>query len=137
MENQHTINRAPNFRLLRYLRGTHKKLVEDLKGIASWNEVSDFAWGQRRINEYTARAIEKRLKLPEGWLDRDHATYLNASADAQSLFALVNAAPPQVREAIRTILEHGNGGSSRSEANRPSTGAQLRLVQEIGSALRA
>jgi hypothetical protein len=106
MENTLEVNRTFNFGLLRYLHRGHEHLVEKLKGMSNWKEVSDFALGRRTISASKARSIEVWLKLPSGWLDHDHRGYLNAGADVFSLFTLIDRAPPQVREATRTLLAH-------------------------------
>src|SRR5688572_6768249 len=97
-----------NFSLLRHLRLGHANLVTELQGVAGWNEISKFATGDRGIGDYAARAIEKKLNLPEGWLDRDHAGFLKAGADVYGLFSLAQRTPPNIREAVRTILEQNN-----------------------------
>ena len=128
MENQ-AIDRTFNFALLRYLHGSHENLVEELRGIANWKDVSDLALGRRRVSEYTARAVENRLKLPDRWLDRDHRDYFNASAGAYGLFRLAQEMSPEVCEAIKTILEHVRSVSPRGEVQRTLTRVQLSLVK--------
>lgn len=106
MDDQLAATRKINFGLLRYLRGRHEKLVEELRYVANSNQVSDFAMGKRPISDNQARVIEERLKLSAGWLDRDHSAYLNASADTQQVLVLIAAAPDVLREAVKTMLEH-------------------------------
>lgn len=115
-----------NFSLLRHLRGTHKMLVADLRGTASWNEISKYAMGDRDISDFRARAIERQLDLPQGWLDREHAADLKASAETHRLFTLAQGADPNLREAVRAILEHSN---VRSLGQQQAEGVLLTLVK--------
>src|SRR5438445_8833772 len=101
--------RAFNFHLLRQLQGGHKALAKKLDGIANWKYVSDFALGTRAISDYAARAIENRLNLTKGWLDRDNAGFLKSTTDEFEIFSLVRRTTPEIRAAMRTLLQHGIG----------------------------
>jgi len=101
--------RAFNFGLLRQLQGGHKTLAKKLDGIANWKYISDFALGTRTVSDYTARAIEDRLNLPRGWLDRDNAAFLKSTTDEFEIFSLVRWTTPEIRAAMRTLILHGNG----------------------------
>ena len=100
--------RAFNFDLLRHLHGGHKALSKKLEGIANWKYISDYAMGGRPISDYIARAIESRIGFPRLWLDRDNASVLKSSTDDFESFVLVRRSTPEIRAAMRTLLQHAN-----------------------------
>jgi len=62
--------------------------------------------------DYAARAIERHLKLEEGWVDRANLELLDSSANEFEMFALVRGVPPELKVAIKTILVHTNGAAA-------------------------
>ena len=95
---------ATNLDFLRWKHGTHEALSKKLDGIVNWNELSKFALGDKLIPKSRSRAIELRLELPDGWLDRDNLEFSALSKDDHALVAKLLSAPTGVKGAIHELL---------------------------------
>jgi hypothetical protein len=89
-------------------RGMLKLFAEHLA--LSDRYLSHIKCQRKNIGHKLARAIEARLELPHGWLDREHhgATHLPAN-DAERLFIetallLFRSRPEQARELMLQLL---------------------------------
>ncbi|MDB5761376.1 MAG: hypothetical protein JWQ21_371 [Herminiimonas sp.] len=65
--------------------------------------LSHIKCNRKNIGNIVARAIEERLKLPHGWMDREHDTFNMAIDDREKLFvetalSLFRAQPNEARE---------------------------------------
>ena len=95
---------ATNLDFLRWKHGTHEALSRKLDGIVNWNELSKFALGDKLIPKSRSRAIELRLELPDGWLDRDNLEFSALSKDDHALVAKLLSTPTGVKSAIHELL---------------------------------
>jgi len=62
------------------------------------------ATGQMNISDYTARAIERALELPEGWMDRDNISILNMSLTQSQIHFLVSKLTIEKQTALFNFL---------------------------------
>lgn len=91
---------AKNIDLLRHLHGGHKELACRLKGVASWNQVSEFALGKTLPSELILDQIESSLSLPQGWTRRDNIAALSLKSDQFELLMNILRLDSSVRVAL-------------------------------------
>lgn len=96
-------NRVANILLLRdvVFRTTQKEFGKLLG--RSQTEISQYEMRDKPLSDYFARDIEKKLKLPTGWMDRDNA---NLFLDEQE-FDLVKSfrrQPDMVRQRLLELI---------------------------------
>jgi hypothetical protein len=91
------VNKHPN----EPQRGMLKLFAQRLE--LSDRYLSHIKCNRKNIGNIVARAIEERLKLPHGWMDREHDTFNMAIDDREKLFvetalSLFRAQPNEARE---------------------------------------
>ena len=89
---------------LRWKYGTHEALQKELHGILSWNELSEFSLGKKQIPPYQARAVEEKLSLPKGWLDRENLSLAEVSNTEYELIRQIQSTTPDVKSALLQLL---------------------------------
>ena len=95
---------STNLDYLRWKYGTHEALSKKLEGILNWNELSKYSLGDKPIPKSRARAIENRLDMPDGWLDRDNFSLASLAKDDYLLVTKLLSASPKVKQAIGSLL---------------------------------
>ncbi len=88
-------------------RGMLKLFAERLN--LSDRYLSHIKCNRKNIGNIVARAIEERLKLPHGWMDREHDTLNLPADDKEKLFVetaltLFRAQPHEAREMMIDLL---------------------------------
>jgi hypothetical protein len=88
-------------------RGMLKLFAEHLN--LSDRYLSHIKCNRKNIGNNVARAIEERLKLPHGWMDREHDTLNLPTDDKEKLFIetaliLFRAQPNEAREIMISLL---------------------------------
>lgn len=88
-------------------RGMLKLFAERL-GLSD-RYLSHIKCNRKNIGNHVARTIEQRLKLPHGWMDREHDSFHMPSDDKEKLFvetalSLFRAQPNEARELMLTLL---------------------------------
>ena len=78
-------NRSTSLHLARREFGSHKKVAEMLSSLTK-SKVSDWATGRNPISDHEAQSIERLLRKPSGWLDRDQRELLNMATNDYDLF---------------------------------------------------
>lgn len=88
-------------------RGMLKAFAEHLQ--LSDRYLSHIKCGRKNIGNHVARAIEERLKLPHGWMDREHGALNLPVDDREKLFietalSLFRAQPNETRDLMLHLL---------------------------------
>jgi len=88
-------------------RGMLKAFAEHLQ--LSDRYLSHIKCGRKNIGNNVARAIEERLKLPHGWMDREHDAFKLPTDDREKLFletalSLFRAQPIEARDLMLNLL---------------------------------
>ena len=96
--------RAWNLGYLRWRCGGHEALASKIEGILNWKYLSASVLRTKAISDYVARAIENRLGLTPGWIDRKNLELVDSPADVFELLELVQKTSSEKRAAIRTLL---------------------------------
>ncbi|XUO84835.1 hypothetical protein RVM27_03820 [Halomonas sp. KM007] len=84
--------------------GGHNNTAPKLASVANSSYISKMATGQMNISDYTARAIERALELPEGWMDRDNISILNMSLTQSQIHFLVSKLTIEKQTALFNFL---------------------------------
>lgn len=79
--------------------------------------LSHIKCNRKNIGNNVARAIEEQLKLPHGWMDREHDTFTMPADDKERLFVetaltLFRAQPEAAREMMIDLLRQRLDASS-------------------------
>ena len=74
--------------------------------------LSKMATGEMPIHDFEARAIEKRLNLPSGWMDRDSIAILNMSPEDHAILKLLEDISNEGKAALHTFI----AATKKSEA---------------------
>lgn len=96
--------RSRNLDLIRWLNYGHENTAKKLASITNSNYVSKMATGDMEITDRRARAIERAVELPAGWLDRDNVSILKMSPPQSQIHALVAALPEEKQTALLRLL---------------------------------
>ena len=96
---------SKNFDFLRWRKGTHKELVKQLNGAASWNQISQFALAQKAPSAYDLKAIEDAASLPVGWCNRDNFAFMDIPQSDYDLLISVLRCRPEVRASLHQFLK--------------------------------
>ena len=106
-------------------RGMLKAFAEHLQ--LSDRYLSHIKCGRKNIGSNIARAIEERLKLPHGWMDREHDALKLPTDDREKLFletalSLFRAQPVEARDLMLNLLrqrlhEPAAAGSGSGDSN--------------------
>lgn len=88
-------------------RGMLKLFAERL-GLSD-RYLSHIKCNRKNIGNHVARTIEQRLKLPHGWMDREHDAFNMPTDDKEKLFvetalSLFRAQPHEARELMLDLL---------------------------------
>lgn len=88
-------------------RGMLKLFAERL-GLSD-RYLSHIKCNRKNIGNHVARTIEQRLKLPHGWMDREHNSFAMPTDDKEKLFvetalSLFRAQPQEARELMLGML---------------------------------
>lgn len=88
-------------------RGMLKAFAEHLR--LSDRYLSHIKCGRKNIGNQVARAIEEQLKLPHGWMDREHDALKLPTDDREKLFletalSLFRAQPVEARDLMLDLL---------------------------------
>lgn len=80
--------------------------------------LSHIKCNRKNIGNNVARAIEEQLKLPHGWMDREHGTFTMPVDDKEKLFvetalALFRVQPDAAREMMIDLLRQRLEAPSR------------------------
>ncbi|MDQ9171994.1 hypothetical protein Q8A64_16385 [Oxalobacteraceae bacterium R-40] len=84
------------------------KLFAERLGLSD-RYLSHIKCNRKNIGNHVARTIEQRLKLPHGWMDREHDAFNMPSDDKEKLFvetalSLFRAQPHEARELMLDLL---------------------------------
>jgi hypothetical protein len=96
--------RARNLDLLRWRRGGHKALTKALSAISNWTYISKMICQEREISDLMAREIERELKLPEGWMDRENIAILDMRDVDYALYKDISTLPDERKRGLLTFL---------------------------------
>lgn len=96
--------RSRNLDLIRWLNYGQDNTAKKLASVTNYNYVSKMATGDMEITDRRARAIEKAVELPTGWLDRDNISTLKMSPLQSRIHALVAALPEEKQMALLKLL---------------------------------
>lgn len=96
--------RSRNLDLIRWLNYGHENTANKLAYVTNSNYVSKMATGDMEISDCNARAIEKAVQLPVGWLDRDNISILKMSPLQSQIQALVAMLPEEKQTALLRLL---------------------------------
>ncbi len=111
-------------------RGMLKLFAERLE--LSDRYLSHIKCGRKNIGNHVARAIEERLDLPHGWMDREHDTLRMPTDEKEKLFietalTLFRAQPNEAREMMIDLLRQQLQATPQSPRQR-----QRKTVANIG-----
>jgi hypothetical protein len=86
--------------------------------------LSHIKCNRKNIGSTLARIIEERLKLPRGWMDREHDTLNMPTDDKEKLFietalVLFRAQPNEAREMMIELLRQRLQTLHRTSKSRP------------------
>jgi hypothetical protein len=95
---------ALNLDYLRWKYGTHEALSKKLEGVLNWNDLSKYSLGDKPIPKSRARAIESRLSLPNGWLDRENISLTTLTEDDYLLVTKLLLTSPKIKQSIGSLL---------------------------------
>jgi hypothetical protein len=96
--------RAANLNLLRWRTGGHKPLTKALSAISNWTYISKMICLEREISDFMAREIERELKLPKGWMDRENNAILNMRDVDYTLYKKLSTLPDERKEGLLAFL---------------------------------
>lgn len=96
--------RSRNLDLIRWLNFGHESTAKKLASVTNSNYLSKMATGDMEIGDRKARALEKTLELPAGWIDRDNVAMLKMSASEFELYQLLARLPEESRVALLSFL---------------------------------
>jgi hypothetical protein len=82
--------RAISLQLIRWANNGHAFTAEKLTSITNPAYLSEMTSGERGIADSTAKQIENLLKLPSGWLDRDHFSMLHMTNLDYELYKIIS-----------------------------------------------
>ncbi len=100
--------RATNLNLLRHLWGGAGNLAKKLVSHTNGSYISEMARGKRPIDDLDAQQIEHLLKLPSGWLDRDHELIFALSNEDHALWEILHKLPVSKKTALLQLLRPGD-----------------------------
>lgn len=100
-------------------RGMLKLFAEKLE--LSDRYLSHLKCGRKNIGANIARHIEKRLKLPHGWMDNDHENSVQQQQPTDELernfmetaLAIYRSSPTEARSMMLDFLKHRLGNKNR------------------------
>lgn len=97
-------NRMKNLYLLRFFYETMGSVAKELNGIANESALIRMGQGKKEVSDATARSIESRLGLPEGWMDRDNEKILRMSPTDHQLLLRAALLPEAKKRALIEFL---------------------------------
>lgn len=97
--------RSKNLDLIRWLNLGHKNTARKLISLTNANYLSKMATGDMEITDHYARSIEKILKLPNGWLDRDNIELVNMSGIDSDLYQAITVLSDVTKVALHAFVK--------------------------------
>ncbi len=97
--------RSKNLDLVRWLNLGHKNTAKKLVSLTNANYLSKMATGDMEITDHDARSIERILKLPNGWLDRDNIELINMSGIDSDIYQAIKVLPDVSKVALHTFIK--------------------------------
>jgi hypothetical protein len=115
-------------------RGMLKLFAERL-GLSD-RYLSHIKCNRKNIGNHVARTIEQRLKLPHGWMDREHDAFNMPTDDKEKLFvetalSLFRAQPHEARELMLDLLReklHVLNQPAPAESDSPAIASPLETL---------
>jgi hypothetical protein len=100
-----TTTQSKNLDLIRWMNFGNARTAKLLSSVISnATYLSKMATGEMVIHGNEAVAIERKLNLPKGWMDRDNLELLTMSAEDFATFKLLASLPAEGKNALHTLL---------------------------------
>ncbi len=96
--------RSRNLDLIRWLNFGHESTAKKLSSVINANYLSKMATGDMEIGDRKARAIERAVELPTGWLDRDNIAMLRISPMESQIHQFITKLPEEKQMALLALL---------------------------------
>lgn len=96
--------RSTNVDLIRWLNYGHDRTAQKLASVTNSTYLSKMATGDMAVSDRKARAIERALDLPAGWLDRDNIAIFKMSVPEFDLYQRVAELSDESRTALKVFL---------------------------------
>lgn len=96
--------RSKNLDLIRWLNFRHENTAKKLISLTNANYLSKMATGNMEISDHNTRSIERTLKMPSGWLDRDNLSLINMMAIDSDIYQATKEIPDAAKTALLTFV---------------------------------
>ncbi len=96
--------RSRNLDLLRWLNYGHKHVASKLAGLTNSAYISKMAVGDMPIETGSARAMERILEMPKGWMDRDNVSVIQMNELDYALHEKISGLSEDAKAGLLTFL---------------------------------